>query len=169
MSKTVIFAEGTILDDIVGLGVEAGILTKELTTENRKRFRLHLIEVMQRHGCTPEKYSELTPGTGKGTGNYVQKVLSGTEFEGETARWAAREVAYDCLMKSPKKMVCICPEMKSGSYMAESGGGKTDSGWGYREGERKAGKDVPIGGCICHFDDNAIKLIIDELIMVPSS
>ncbi len=48
-------------------------------------------------------------------------------------------------------MWCICPELKSDEYSAESGGGETGGDWEYRNKDRGPGGSdpVPLNGCAC--------------------
>lgn len=65
-------------------------------------------------------------------------------------------------------MWCICPEMKTDTYRATSYGGETVPSWKDRDEKRKAGKDVPLGGCLCTIG-NDITLILDKLTVTASS
>ena len=175
-ARGVIFAEGW-LDDSVGLGILAGRLLEEDTAEKRREFQDKLKAILERHDCGLRKYSGLTrggpfprkehaPGERE---NFIGVVLSDPEFAPEVARWAARQVAYDCLMKTPKKMWCICPELERSVEPFSSQGKETTGSWKGREVDRKAGQDVPMGGCICMLDGEDIPMIVDHLIVTESS
>lgn len=84
-------------------------------------------------------------------------------------------------------MTCICPEMQvvkhdldkqgPGAGSAQSMGGETSPDWDYRTPDRTAGKDAPIGGCLCQVslkldDGSSIPfdwLFLESLQMTPSS
>ena len=178
---SVIVANGGLLGDLVYLGVHAGRCDEDFanTPERKEEFRKQLKKVMDAYDVRCEKYAGLRRGT---CSPEVQKVLSGGDFYCEEARYAAADIARQALLKVPKKMTCICPEMKvHGEFAAESVGGETSGGWKGRREElgRKPESDVPIGGCICmaHIDQDgkqlsdseSLAMVVDLLVMSPES
>jgi len=79
-----IFAEGTIIDEIVGLGVLAGMLTIDPKRGLDPSFQQALNNTADLCGCK--------------LGEYGTKAAKATELDGEIARMAARELANDCVL-----------------------------------------------------------------------
>jgi hypothetical protein len=170
---SVIVANGGLLGDLVYLGVHAGRCDEDFanTPERKEEFRKQLKKVMDTYDVRCEKYAGLQRGT---CSPEVQKVLSGKDFYCEEARYAAADIARQALLKVPKKMTCICPEMKVHGEFSESVGGETSGGWKRRREQlrREPESDVPVGGCMCvvHIDqDPDIAMVVDLLVMAPES
>lgn len=67
------------------------------------------------------------------------------------------------------KMWCVCPEMSVGpGRICRSTGGETTKSWKHRDQDRKEGKDVPFGGCLCTIGDD-VMAVIDTLVISPES
>jgi len=63
----------------------------------------------------------------------------------------------------------VSPEMSVGpGRTARSTGGETSQSWKYRDKDRKEGKDVPFGGCLCDIGDD-VMAIIENLVVSPES
>ena len=80
-----------------------------------------------------------------------------------------RKVKKVTITSPIKKLVCVCPEMTTTAHSAASKGGETALSWKYRDKERKQGKDVPLGGCVCNVGNKERLVIVKELYMSPSS
>ena len=81
----VIFADSDMLDDLIGLGIEAGMLTAKPGEEMAAQFKKHLQGVLETYDCR--------------SGSFTEKALATDHLEGEIARWAARETLKMCLCK----------------------------------------------------------------------
>ena len=67
------------------------------------------------------------------------------------------------------KMRCICPEISVGpGRIARSTGGETTQSWKHRDKDRKDGKDVPFGGCLCDIG-NDVMAVVDTLVVSAES
>jgi len=78
-----IFAQGTTLDELVGLGILAGMLTVDPKRGLDPTFQQALKNTADLCGCP--------------LGEFAKKASEETELDGEIARLAARELANDCV------------------------------------------------------------------------
>ena len=85
-----IFAEGTILDELIGLGIIAGMLTENPKPETVTKFQKHLAVVAGMCEC------EL--------GKFGKEVLRDEHIEAETARFATRELAKCCVKSALQRL-----------------------------------------------------------------
>lgn len=75
------------------------------------------------------------------------------------------------------EMWCVCPELATTPGSLDSAKGQTSGGWVNRAEDRKAGTDIPIGGCLCNTnlvlpDGDRIELrptVLKRLIVTPES
>ena len=79
-----IFSDGSTLDELIGLGILAGMLTEEPKPETIAKFRKNLKALSGVCGCD--------------IGIYGKEALKDGEMEAETARFAAREIAKNCII-----------------------------------------------------------------------
>ena len=78
-----IFAEGTIVDELVGLGILAGMITVDPERRLDPTFQEALKNTAGLCGCP--------------LGEYASKAAQSAELDGEIARLATREMARDCV------------------------------------------------------------------------
>ena len=81
----------------------------------------------------------------------------------------AVDIAIHTGLLKVRKMRCICPEMSVGpGRTARSTGDETAQPWKYRDKDRKEGRDVPFGGCLCDIGDD-VMAIVENLVVSPES
>jgi len=166
-----------LLNEAIEVAIYGGIATDDPSKEKMEKFVSKVRDLNTKCGCD---VSERTMP-------FMKEIETGEIQHAETVRYALREVVECCpistapngkrIIYSPTKekpkikLWCVCPEMSTQGRSAHSEGGETSGGWKYREESRKAGEDVPFGGCVCQIIGlgEEMYLILDKLTMAESS